>query len=81
MTQYLSFADCIVGKANTMLYFSRDAEIFEESLVSRPELAPHGLAHAMFGSDQVSSSFKLLTSLDPLQSQATVINNRDVQFL
>ncbi len=70
----LAIFHCIPCQLDAVLDFGRDAEVFEEALVRRPELAPHGLPHALLCTDQLASFAELLSCLHPLQFSIQKIN-------
>jgi hypothetical protein len=49
-----------------VLHFGRNAEVFEEALMRRPKLAPHGFFHALLGVHQLGSILELAHGLHPL---------------
>ena len=65
---YLSRLDGLTSEGNTVSNFGRDAEVLEESLVGRPELPPHGLAHAVLRLDQVCCLLEHGSGLHPLKT-------------
>lgn len=54
-----------MGQNDGVRYLGGDAQVLEEALVRRPELAPHGLAHAVLGVDQLGGVVELLHGLHP----------------
>lgn len=63
---HFSILDLLSGQLNHSADFGCNAEIFKEPLVSRPELAPHGLLHALLCIHQIHSLLELLTCTHPL---------------
>lgn len=47
LLSHLSILDILSGQLHHSADFGSNTEIFEEPLVSGPELAPHGLFHAL----------------------------------
>lgn len=68
---HLAILDLLSGQLDHSADFGGDAEILEEPLVSRPELAPHGLLHALLRINQVCSLLELLACTHPLGEVVT----------
>lgn len=64
---YLSILDLLSGQLDHSAYFGGNTEVFKKPLMSRPELAPHRLLHALLCIYQVCSLLKLLTCTHPLK--------------
>lgn len=67
MLLYLSILDFLSGQLDHSADFGGNTEVFKESLMSRPELTPHRLFHALLCINQVCSLLKLLTCTHPLK--------------
>lgn len=64
---YLPILDLLSGQLDHSADFGGNTEVFKESLMSRPELTPHGLLHALLCVDQVCGLLKLLPCTHPLK--------------
>lgn len=60
--------DLLPGQLDHPVNFGGDAQVLEEPLVGRPELAPHGLLHALLCVDQIGSLLELLAGAHPLRA-------------
>lgn len=63
---HFSILDLLSSQLDHSADFGGNAEVFEEPLVSRPELAPHGLLHALLCIHQICSLLELLPCGNPL---------------
>lgn len=71
LCSHLSILDLLSGQLDHSADFRGNAEILEEPLVSRPELAPHGLLHALLCINQVCGLLELLARAHPLGEVVT----------
>jgi hypothetical protein len=55
------------GYMHGVLYFGCNTEVFEEALVRRPKLAPHGFLHALLCVHQLCSILELAHGFHPLR--------------
>lgn len=65
--------DGLVGEDDGVRHLGRYAQVLEEALMRRPELAPHRFAHAILGVDQFGRLVELLHRLHP-QLDACVVH-------
>ena len=70
-SSHLSTLDGVTSDLDAVVHFCRDAQVFEETLMSRPELSPHGHARTLFGAHQVKAAHELLPRLHPLKHHHT----------
>ena len=68
----LPVLDLFASELHHSPHLGGDAQVLEEPLVGRPELAPHGLLHALLGLHQVGRLLELLPCADPLRHNQSV---------